>query len=186
MDKLSPDSRLKTLDYLNHDFVKKLQRLYKQLRDKGVEISFGSTLIGPKEQGRMWCAGVTESMMQMHKSLLIKMGADKLAQYLVEDWCELEATRTQHLPGASWHNHGQAVQVFARIDDEAAWKSEKCNSLIIQECINLNLHHGTRLRGAKKLNHIQYRPQYSPFLVKHSSSSWKDIQKEMSQRFDLD
>ncbi len=117
--KLDPDSCLKTLDYLHPTFSKKLQNLESRLQAKDVDVKIGATLIGPKMQGRLWCAGVSSEMVEMQRTLMERAGAPKLAAYLRDEWCGLFETRSQHLPGASWHNHGQAANVYVHVPWDA-------------------------------------------------------------------
>lgn len=101
----------------------------------------------------------------------------------------LGPAQTNHLPGLSWHQWGEAADIFLEIPtiDGAIWEGSHTRK-VATIAKDVGLHHSLfhpEWPGRRKW-HVQLRPEDNPGMVRGLIGSWEDVEKEMRARFFMD
>lgn len=164
--------------HLSAKFADRLGELLRVCRVRNLDVRVGTTVRGPIEQARMWCSSrCVEEVVQARETL--KNSAPRLAGLLL---CLVNSEGrelTTHLPGNSWHQWGEAADVFCVVGGKAVWEGST-HRIIAEEAKKVGLHG----RGRSPW-HLQLREENSPLLVRGLVDSWEGLEKEMLARFEL-
>ena len=184
--RLDPNLESKDPALLSVEFQKKLDQLIKESSKAGRDVRFAATLRGPAMQARLWCRSRCVEEVQNAKQLM-GYTAPKLASLLSEEFCGLGPPATCNLPGQSWHQWGQAVDIYVVVGGVAVWEGSIAKS-VAQLAQKIGMFHSYFQRAwwmQKRHWHVQLRPQETPLLIRGLCDSWSELQKYMEERFEL-
>jgi hypothetical protein len=93
------------------DFRKQLIRALDAAKAQGLQIEVITTIITPLEQGSLWKQGRTRTDAELKVMALKDAKAPYLAECLQKSVPQGTNVETNLLPGYSWHQWGEAVQI---------------------------------------------------------------------------
>jgi peptidoglycan LD-endopeptidase CwlK len=114
-------------------------------------------------------------------------GASTMASYVRTEWAGLGPHVTEHLPGSSWHQWGEAADVFVLVGGRAIWDGSLVKPVadIAEE---EGLYHSYKMKRwepKRRHWHVQLRKEESPLLIRGFCDSWKDVEMAMLERFEV-
>lgn len=174
----SPDPNL-----LNQEFRERLERLIESCQNHHVEVRLGCGLRGPGTQAKMWCRSRSSEEV-LARTKMIGQVAPRLMAFMESDGVK-GPLQTCALPGASWHQWGEAADVYYVVNGSAVWGATVAK-YVEKACGIVGLYCGTKLNMHTRKHHVQLRPEISPILLRTVYPSWADIEAEMASRFNLD
>ena len=179
----------KDLMQLDPDFRKIVGCILTTCDEHGVELRPYNAVRDPWAQARLWRQSRSIEEIMRAVVQLEHQGAPFLAQVLQSVGPQYGAFVTDHLPGASWHQWGEALDCYWYLDGEAEWSIRKKVEISDSRKIN-----GYRLFGEQAIAagatsggfwsdllawpHIQKRPKPTDHYY-----SWEEIDSEMQCRF---
>ncbi len=150
------------------EFADKMQLTLNGCKLRGVIMTpyFGERT--PKEQGRLWRQGKTVDFINEEIAKLKQQGCPYLADCVEHAAPSFGSIVTRALPGLSWHQWGEAVDAYWRVDDRAEWSSTKMinglNGYVVyaEEGIKNGLTAGGHFKSLKDWPHLQLSPAPEP------------------------
>lgn len=168
------------------ELSEKVSYLKKLCLENGIELGIGCALRGPEAQAKLWCRSRTITEVRARRTILEKP-APLIASLLRDEYAELGPPATSHLPGASWHQWGEAVDVFARIKDFAVWEGSPAR-LIADLAKKVDLFHSYNEKSWEPKTrrwHIQLRKKETPLLIRGYVDTWSDVEAAMKEKFEF-
>lgn len=144
------------------------------------------TLRTPYEQARLWRQSRPRPIIDTKVAELRAMGAPYLAGVLESVGSQNGPHVTNALPGASWHQWGEAVDCYWQVNGDAEWcPTKKVNGKngyqeYARIAKRLGLNAGGYWTSIKDWPHVQLSPKDSPL---EAGKSWPDIDQAMQIRF---
>jgi peptidoglycan L-alanyl-D-glutamate endopeptidase CwlK len=182
--KLDPslDSRNPTL--LTPEFLTRLSLFQTLVNAMGYEYAHSSGLRGPVAQAKLWCGSRCVQEIMEAKARLLRAGAPRMANLLREEYACSHPPRTNHLPGQSWHQWGEAMDYCLIVPGVgAAWKGTPY-SLMKKVAKEAGITSSMGWSIAKDSNHVQLQESYTPLVAKFNMS-WTDVDRRMWEVYDL-
>jgi hypothetical protein len=158
-----------------------------QARSRRIELDLGTTVRGPEQQAKLWCRSHSEDEVRKRRGILVP-GAPRLAPLLRDEYAALGPPMTTHMPGLSWHQWGEAADVYVLVGGVAVWDGSlmKTVASIAQD---VGLTHSAwvdRCEPRRRQWHVQLRKHDNPFISQAKESwDWPAIDEEMARRFDI-
>ena len=155
--------------------------LFAACRARGADMQISSAIRGPGSQARIWCQSRSETEIAAAKAGMVASGAPWLASLLRYDTGRRGPEVTRALPGASWHQWGEAIDCFVRIDGKPAKDGGNPGYRIYaEEAVKVGLDAGLFWPNFPDAGHIQLRKQSSPTKAR---ISWPQIESQMKSRY---
>lgn len=142
----------------------------------------GTGLRGPEAQGRLWSRGKSFDEVAKQAAVLEPL-APLLTSYLTPEHCALGPTSLISLPGHSWHQWGEAADLYAIVAGRAVWAGSPCD-MIRDVALDVGLFWGGRLYP-KRQWHVQLRKDVNPMMIRGFCDTWGELEREMQKRFDM-
>lgn len=144
------------------------------------------TVRSPTEQAIIWRRSRTTDVINKKIQFLHDQKASYLAEVLRDAGKQEGKFGTNSLPGASWHQWGEAVDCYWKVDGKQDWDTEKLINGVngykryAEIAESFGLTHGFRPghTGEWDWVHIQLRP--GPVTKMYT---WKEINDRMKERF---
>ena len=113
--------------------------------------------------------------------------APKMAALLKPEYAGLGPQMTSHLPMQSWHQLGEALDVYAVVGGKAIWDGSTALAIAaLAKEVGLPHSYNEKTWEVKSRHwHIQLRRKETPFMVRGLFDSWADAERVMLERFDL-
>lgn len=167
---------------LTESFAQKVERLLMACEARGVVMKPYFTVRGPATQAKLWCQSRSAAEIGRAAEEMRRGGAVWLPSLLKPEFGSRGARVTNALPGASWHQWGEAVDCYVvGPKGEAVWSSENAGYRIYaEEALRLGLEAGFAWKRLRDAVHVQERAAGSPLL---SGMSWAEVDAEMVLRF---
>lgn len=177
---MSATSSKKVLD-LVPEFRDQVVQLLKLCRENGVNMSPYCTIRTPQDQAQLWCQSRSARAVELQKAALEKVGAPWLASLLRPEFSRGLKSVTNALPGASWHQWGEAVDCVVTEGRTAIWNTEHRGwKIYIDTAASLRLNAGGFWRGLPDWPHVQLRRERSPL---EAGFTWPEIDSLMKDKF---
>lgn len=175
---MHPDLESRKLDDLNLSFRKQVDLLLAACRTRGVEMRPFFTVRGPAIQAKLWCQSRTRAQIVLESKRLHDAGAPWLASLLDPTKALKGPKVTNALPGASWHQWGEAVDCFvAGAKSEAIWNTKHPGYRVYaEEAVRLGLEAGANWKSLPDTVHVQSLAAASPLAA---GKSWSDVEAAM-------
>ena len=185
-NKLSSFLESRSTDVLKPELSEKLQTLVYLCKVRGIDLGVGCTVRGPAAQAKMWCRSRSEVDILRVKKIISK-SAPLLASLLKEEYAAIGPQCTTHLPGQSWHQWGEAVDIFAIVEGIAIWEGSIARAVAdIAEKVGINHSYNRKFWQPKSRHwHVQLNDQETPLLSRDPYRNWEDVEVSMLERFDL-
>ncbi len=180
---LSPFIQSRDHLLLEPKFLEKLQQLIARCEAERIQLKIGTGIRGPGAQGWMWCRSRSAFEVEQ-KCRIIKVSAPTMASFLRQEFAALGPPMTESLPGQSWHQWGEAADVYAAVGDAAAWSGTPAR-IVRELCKEVGLYHGLGFHMSRRHWHVQLREEMTPLMVRGLCDSWADVEAEMLKRFDV-
>ena len=174
------------LSDLDPQFRTSLADLLKRCADLGMVMVPYDGIRTPWQQAKYWRQ--SRSIIEINKAIdmLKAAGAPFLARVLDEVGPQHGEEVTRVLPGNSWHQWGEAADLFWELDGKAEWSTtKKVNGkngfrVMAEEAEKMGLNPGMLWSGFQDPPHVQMRSTANP---RSSGLSWADIDQAMRTRF---
>lgn len=184
---LDPLLESRNLDALVPELSEKIAILAKSCLKSGIVLGIGCTVRGPEAQAKMWCRPRTPETVSSTRERLSAI-APKLASLLKDEYAGLGPYGSIRLPGESWHQWGEAVDVYGTIGGIASWDGST-QRVIANMCVSIGLFHSYEPRWSwKPISrhwHVQLRREETPLILRGFVDSWKQLETAMAKRFEL-
>lgn len=108
-----------------------------------------------------------------------------MAALLKTEYSGLEPDSPASLPGRSWHQWGEATDLYAVVGYRTIWGGSPSGA-IVSHCKEADLVSGTYFQERRRSWHVQLRKEKNPLYVRGLADSWAMIEDEMKKRFNLD
>jgi hypothetical protein len=108
-----------------------------------------------------------------------------MTRHLLNAKPELTQFGSKFLPGQSWHQYGEAVDLFTVVAGKAVWDGSTAERLHrLSETVGV-------FASAKQLSwttrskkwHFQQRAEETPLSLRGFADSWRDVERMMNERF---
>ena len=103
------------------EFRADVERLLDALRAQGHEFRLSTTLRTPWQQARLWRQSRTRATISERVVALRRAGAEHLAHVLESVGPQSGRPVTNAIPGLSWHQWGEAADLYLVVDGAAVW-----------------------------------------------------------------
>jgi peptidoglycan LD-endopeptidase CwlK len=113
--------------------------------------------------------------------------APRIAELLKSEYAGLSYPGSYHLPGQSWHQWGEALDVYAVVGGKAIWEGSAAR-LIAEICKEVGLYHSYNEKVWEPKSrhwHVQLRKKETPMLIRGLADSWSEVEQEMLKRFEV-
>lgn len=174
------------MSLLTSELRDKVELLRDHCKGRGFTLGISTTVRGPDVQARLWCRSLTPEDVARRRGF-IASAAPRIAALLKPEYSALGPRMTAHLPGQSWHQLGEALDVYADLGGKAIWNGSIAHA-VAEECKIVGLFHSFNEKAWEprfRHWHVQLRRYETPFHVKGLFDSWRDAERAMLERFDL-
>lgn len=117
---------------------------------------------------------------------VIAAAAPAMASFLREEWAGFGPQLTRNLPGQSWHQYGEAADVFPVVGGKALWEgslTKRISSLAVEAGLFTPASSVTWRRSLANRWHVQLRREETPLMVRGFCDSWADVDRMMVERY---
>jgi hypothetical protein len=183
---LSSQLESRSLELLVPELRAKVETLSRLCLAKGFELGIGCTVRGPEAQARLWCRSKTPEDVARRRDIVSK-SAPLIASLLREEYCSLSPPGSTHLPGSSWHQWGEALDVYAKVKGMAIWEGHM-QHLIADLAKQVGLFHSWNEKQWDPKSrhwHAQLRKFETPLMLRGMCDSLADVEREMLARFEF-
>lgn len=183
---LNPSTESRDVELLAPELQDKVQLLRERCESRGLVLGVGTTVRGPEAQARLWCRSRTPEDVARRHDLLVRI-APTLAGLLRPEWAAIGPQATVHLPGQSWHQWGQALDVYVDVGGKAVWEGSVAMA-VAKLAKEVGLEHSySRKEWEPKSRHwhAQLSRLETPLMVRGLVDSWADLEQVMLERFEL-
>lgn len=118
---------------------------------------------------------------------LLEDDAPSLATLLTPEACGFGPIVTDYLPGQSWHQWGEAADLFTLVDGRAIWDGSPVR-LIANLALDVGLYHSYAMKTWTRKSrhwHVQLRKPETPLMDRTICENWRDVEREMSLRYEI-
>ena len=184
--KLPLNLESRSIHLLQEEFREKVVILAKKCLERGIELGIGTTLRSPDVQAKIWCRSRTLDDVERRKSAIYR-AAPTIASLLKPEYAGLGPQLTSHMPMQSWHQLGEAVDVYSKIGTKAIWDGSAALLIAtIAKEIGLPHSYNEKTWEVKSRHwHVQLRRKETPFLERGLFDSWTRAEEVMLERFDF-
>lgn len=174
------------LGLLVPDFGKTCRELIKNCQARGIEMRPNEGLRNPWTQAKYWRQSRSIQEINSRIAKLKAAGAPFIAHMIDSVGPQHGPPVTNAVPGASWHQWGEALDCFWVVDGHAEWSTKKkINGLngyrtYAEEAKKLGLEAGGYWSSIKDWPHVQKRAAATPIA---NGLTWPQIDAEMRARF---
>lgn len=167
--------------YLIPEFREKLEEALTICKKAGFQMEIGCSVRGPIPQGVLWSGSHTPRMIEAWK---IDLGetAPKLVE-CVEDLGYILPFGSKFFPGQSWHQWGQAADVFLQFINKAVWGGSPAEKLE-EACKKVGLWTG-KMVGHGRPWHVQLRKEENPLMVRGLCEGWAELEQTMCDYYEM-
>lgn len=176
---MEPESR--ELEDLDTPFRSKLVDFLVACSGRRLMVELGCTIRTPTAQAKMWCRSRSPAEVKNMRSL-IGPSAPIMASLLREEWAGFGPPVTDHLPGQSWHQWGQAADIYCLVEGRAIWTGSAAEA-VAEVARFVGLPHSMDLFPPRRHWHVQLNRNETPLMVRGLADSWGDIEKAMLLRW---
>lgn len=174
-----------SLDDLDPKFRELVEKTLGMCRDANVEMVPYFTIRTPLQQAKLWRQSRTGTQIRSKIEQLKGAGAGFLAKCIEDAGPQHGPRVTGAIPGLSWHQWGEAVDCFWKVDGKAEWSPEVGGSkngyrIYANRGTQVGLTAGGYWQSLKDWPHLQLRSDDSPA---DAGLSIADIDKAMRERF---
>lgn len=168
------------------EFKTKFEAAIEATSRRGIEMRPYYGVRTPLQQAALWRQGRTRVEITDKMAFLKAQSAPYMASCLESAGPQDGRKVTNALPGASWHNWGEAMDSFWVVNGTSEWSTTKqingLNGYVVmaQEAAKIGLTPGGYFKSIKDWPHIQLRPEASP---NATGMSWAQIDLIMYDRF---
>ena len=184
--RLDADFESSDLTLLESDFRHKLNDMLRLASKSNMILKVGTTVRGPRRQAWMWCRSRSPEEITIMQETLAK-SAPTMASLLSLEGSGLGPRMTEHLPGESWHQWGEAADLYVVVNGRAIWEGGWAMKLVAELASKVGLYHSYTAKfdsGYRKW-HAQLRRQETPLHIRDFCESWQFAEEEMHRRFIL-
>jgi len=173
------------LDKLIPEFKALVVELVERCQARGVEMRPNAGLRDPFEQAKLWRQSRAREEIQAKIAEFERAGASFLAHCLTSVGPQHGAHVTDTPPGFSWHQWGEALDVFWVVDGKAEWSTQKLVNgvngyrVYADEAEAVGLTAGGHWTKLKDWPHVQHRSASNVGRV----VSLLEIDSQMKARF---
>ena len=181
---LSIESR--DINFLVPLLRERVEQLTERCKSRGIVLGIGTTIRGPDIQARLWCRSRTPEDVKRRRDFISK-SAPRIAALLKPEYAGLGPQMTSHPPMSSWHQVGEAVDVYVNVGGKAIWDGSTALA-IAGLCKEIGLPHSYNEKTWEVKSrhwHVQLRRAETPFMVRGLFDSWADAERAMLEKFDL-
>jgi peptidoglycan LD-endopeptidase CwlK len=158
----------KHLEHLIPAFKEKLEQLMWNCLERKVEMRPYAGVRSPLAQARYWRQSRSEEEVYNKIRELEEQGAPFLASCIERAGPQEGRKVTNAIPGLSWHQWGEAADLFWQVDNKAIWDTELLIAdvngyqVYAEEAKRLQLDAGMYWKGFPDPVHVQLRAVNSP------------------------
>lgn len=185
LEKWPKDQESRQTESLIEPVKLKVHLLLKACGRKRLDLTIFSARRGPEAQARMWCRSRTLLEVQSQRRLLELAEAPRLASLLKDEYASTGRWATDRLPGQSWHQWGEACDLFVEVGGKAAWIDGRLTTVCAPLVKDLGLESGATWARGRDPNHVQFRREATPNLME-GGCSWFDIEQTMRKIYYID
>lgn len=173
------------LNTLVPGFKAKVEQLLTNCADAGYPMQPTFAIRTPLEQAKLWRQSRTTDVVNQKIAELRSQDADFLADCIVNAGPQNGAHVTNAIPGASWHQFGEAVDCVWILNGKFNWSTDLLfngkngYAVYTQQAKALGLNAGGLWKSFKDWPHVQLRGANSPL----NSLTLKQINDTMKTRF---
>lgn len=171
----------RSLEFLQPEFKIRLEKLILECKkSKNLDVTVACTIRSPLEQARMWCRSRSEWEVDRMIAVLSR-SAPRIANLLSKNFCSLGPRMTEHLPGQSWHQWGEAADIFVEVGGLSVWTGSVVRP-IVEIAKNIGLEHSSAHKEWSPFSrnwHVQTSAYETPLMVPEFLESWSDVEERM-------
>lgn len=163
-----------------------VERLKELCKARGLVLGVGTTVRGPEAQARMWCRSRTPEEVASRHDIILQ-AAPTIAGLLSAELAGFGPQVTCHMPMQSFHQLGEAVDLYADVGGKAIWEGSTAR-LIAEICKEVGLAHSWSEKSWEPKSrhwHVQLSRKETPFMVRGLFDSWRDAEWAMLERFEV-
>ena len=165
------------LETLDPAFRTKLEEALAEAKKAGIRMTPYEMVRTPQSQGAIWRRSRTAVQVKLEASRLVAAGAPFLADCILKAPATSGKWATNSVPGMSWHQWGQACDLFwEKVPGKAEWTDITGYAKFAEICKRRGLTHGYFWRS-KDSPHVQMPAASKPDLP------LPEIDKIMKARF---
>ena len=166
-------------------FSRKLAELIEACGEVGLPLKVGCALRTPDAQAQLWCRSRSNEEVEIRRRVLEPL-APRIASLLKDEYAGLGPEVTTHLPGDSWHQWGEAADVYVLVGSVAVWDGSTVKH-IAEAAEEVGLCHSFTYKKSwlpkRRQWHVQLRNTESPLRTTGLAPTWSLIEREMVARF---
>jgi hypothetical protein len=175
-----------SIEDLDPAFNAKLQALLARLEADNIHMRISTAIRTPEEQARLWRQSRARDEVASAVAHLKSGGAHWLAEVLEGVGPQYGPPVTRALPGLSWHQWGEAADLFWVVNGAAEWSvtrvidGDNGYHALARAATEAGLTAGGNWPTLKDWPHVQLRPHSSPL---EAGMTLQAIDAEMERRF---
>jgi peptidoglycan L-alanyl-D-glutamate endopeptidase CwlK len=156
------------LNKLTKDFKNKIVKMIDNCKTRGIDMRPYDGLRNPQSQGKLWRQSRSTEQITKKTAELKAEGADFLASCIEKAGPQSGPNVTNAIPGYSWHQWGEAVDLFWLVNGEANWSTTQLINgkngyhVMAEEAVKLGLDAGLSWTSFPDAPHIQLRADSNP------------------------
>jgi peptidoglycan L-alanyl-D-glutamate endopeptidase CwlK len=187
---MNPHFESRDLSLLSPEFEQVAKEVIQKCAARGVVMVPFFTLRGPGVQAKLFCQSRKIAEIEAEARKLRRDGAHWLSSLMRTDYGTDHLKRDPKLskrwatdapPGASWHQHGLAIDCYVRAaDGTAIWDGDHFGYAVYEQEAKKAGATSGRQWGSRDAVHIQHPKAASPTLV---AMTWPQIEEQMILKF---
>lgn len=164
------------------EFQEKVEQLIIRARRDNLDLRVGTGVRGPWAQGVLWSQARSLDEVQRRRKVLTSAGAPTMASYLRDESAGLGPQSPASLPGQSWHQWGEAADVYVIVGGLSVWAGSIAEKVHVL-CKELKIVHAMDFPRNRRRWHIQLREVENPLLIRGFCDGWADVEAAMAEKF---
>jgi hypothetical protein len=175
--KIDSAQNFRELKYLTDNFRPLVEKVIKNCAKRGVKLVPYSTLRGPMYQARQYVKGRSKILLNSVIENLKLLKCENIYKPLEAAQLELPKNNkfsivTHSLPGESWHQYGEAVDMYVDKNGKDDWNNTAAYRIYQEEAEKLGLTSGGSFKRLKEPVHCQLSPASKPNVAFHVINRW--------------
>jgi len=152
------------ISLLDATFLDKINMVISEMETAGYTIQLQSGFRSLVDQGKLWRRGRSSSVIKEKIKYLRDNDCDVLADALHNAGPQMSNIRcTNSMPGYSWHNWGQAIDVFVNNDPSGC---RELYGVLADKAVKIGLTSGFNFKSFKDPGHLQMNAREIPSIYK--------------------